>query len=77
ILPEFKQYFVFQELFNLHQDSHLRGNDGTRVLAAPKLCFQTASAIEVGCVAQATHAVSVFGETRIRWAAGNACAASG
>ena len=28
ILPEFKQYFVFQELLNPNQDSRLRGNDG-------------------------------------------------
>ena len=28
ILPEFRQNFVFQELFNLNQDSRLRGNDG-------------------------------------------------
>jgi len=27
-LPEFKQYFVFKELFNPNQDSRLRGNDG-------------------------------------------------
>ena len=42
ILAEFCNSLFLQELLNSRKDSRLRGNDGIKVLAVPKLRFQTA-----------------------------------
>jgi len=64
IFSNILQFLKKQSVIHIKQDSRLRGNDG-QGFGCAEAALSDGLCRFVGCVAQAAHAVWVFGETRI------------